>query len=421
MTDSMKKPAADDQPMAPGTPPDAERGRDASPISDGAKAVHADAVEEVSLRQISTAGGNGLDFTSDTGASRSTWIAAIITLLIVGWMGSGLVLPSEEEAEVEAPSAPLPVAVSVLQSTAQPVTLFFNAEGQALPDRDTMIRAEASGEIAEVFVTMGDFVQEGTEIARIRSERAEAELVRAVQEVNRTSRDLENAETLLERGVATVDRVQEARSAFTQADTTLTAAEEALSDLVIVAPFGGRIEGLDLNAGEYVQAGAEIARLVDNSPLTVSFQVPQQALSRLESGQSANVFFITGEEREATVTFVGTSAAQSTRTFLAEVSLPNADGAIAAGISAEITIPTNEIVAHFLSPSIVSLSPEGQLGIKTVDEDDVVRFYPIEVVRPEIDGIWVTGLPDTIDVITVGQGYVNDGETVRPQIDGEAS
>jgi len=36
-------------------------------------------------------------------------------------------------------------------------------------------------------------------------------------------------------------------------------------------------------------------------------------------------------------------------------------------------------------------------------------------VRAEIDGIWVIGLPDTVRVITVGQGYVNHGDTVRPQ------
>lgn len=62
----------------------------------------------------------------------------------------------------------------------------------------------------------------------------------------------------------------------------------------------------------------------------------------------------------------------------------------------------------------MSLSPEGQLGIKTVDDDNIVHFFPIEIIRPEIDGIWVTGLPDEVDLITVGQGFVNEGETVAP-------
>ena len=157
-----------------------------------------------------------------------------------------------------------------------------------------------------------------------------------------------------------------------------------------------------------------MGRLVDITPLTVAIQVPQQSLTRLAVGQSATVRFITGEEREGTVTFVGTSAASETRTFLAEIEVANDDGAIPAGISAEVIIPTGEALAHFLSPSIVSLNTEGTLGVKTVNAENVVEFFSIQVVRAKIDGIWITGLPDTVDVITVGQGYVNEDETVAP-------
>jgi multidrug efflux system membrane fusion protein len=52
--------------------------------------------------------------------------------------------------------------------------------------------------------------------------------------------------------------------------------------------------------------------------------------------------------------------------------------------------------------------------VKTVNSDDVVAFYPIEVVKAQISGIWVTGLPEKVNVITVGQGFVNVGETVAP-------
>jgi multidrug efflux system membrane fusion protein len=52
--------------------------------------------------------------------------------------------------------------------------------------------------------------------------------------------------------------------------------------------------------------------------------------------------------------------------------------------------------------------------VKTVNAENVVAFFPIQIVRAQIDGIWVVGLPDTVDVITVGQGYVNENETVAP-------
>lgn len=190
--------------------------------------------------------------------------------------------------------------------------------------------------------------------------------------------------------------------------------EQAAKELTITAPFAGRIETLDLDQGEFVSTGAEVGRLVDITPLTVAIQVPQQSLTRLAVGQPATVRFITGEERTGTVTFVGTSAASETRTFLAEIEVPNDDGAIPAGISAEVIIPTGEATAHFLSPSIVSLDTQGTLGIKTVDAEAKVTFFPIQIVKAQIDGIWVTGLPEAVDVITVGQGFVNAGEIVAP-------
>jgi multidrug efflux system membrane fusion protein len=361
---------------------------------------------------------SSIDVSSDRGASRSTWIASAITLAIVLWMGSGLVLPSSEMPAPVATSGPAPVAVAVERSEAAPVTLIFRANGQALPERDTVLRAQAAGDVAEVFVAMGDTVDRGEVIARLRSDAAEADLAQARQALTAAQRDLENAETLLERGVATVDRVQQARTAFTQAQARLAAAEDAVSNNVVTAPFAGRVERLGIDPGEYVQAGAEIGRIVDITPLTVAFEVPQQALRRLSSGQRATVHFITGETAEGRVTFVGSAAAAATRTFPAEITIPNPDGAIAAGISADIRIPTGEVMAHFVAPSVISLDPDGRLGVKTVSDEDTVVFNEIEIVRAEIDGVWVTGLPGEVHLITVGQGFVSAGEPVRPQMQG---
>jgi multidrug efflux system membrane fusion protein len=355
-----------------------------------------------------------LTFTSDKGASRSAWIAGFIVLAIIGWMGSGFIFPAQEPETIATREAPEPVAVAITTSAAQTVTQFYQAEGQALPDRDTMLRAELSGDIAEVMVSKGEDVAAGAVIARFDPTNNQADASRAAEELARAQREFDNAQQLLERGIATADRVAQARAALASAQAEVTQTAQAAKALTITAPFAGRIETLDLDEGEFISAGADVGRLVDITPLTVAIQVPQQSLTRLAVGQSATVRFITGEERTGTVTFVGTSAAAETRTFLAEVEVDNDDGAIPAGISAEVIIPTGEATAHFLSPSIVSLDTDGTLGVKTVNADNVVVFFPIEVVKAQIDGIWVTGLPETADVITVGQGYVNADEVVAP-------
>ena len=375
--------------------------------------------------QLNTEEPKVLEFAADHGSSRSVWGAALLTAALVAWMGSGFIFPSTEN-EVPAPKGEvLPVAVAVTVSTAKPVTQFFQSEGQALPDKDTPIRAESSGQIAEVLVAKGADVSAGAVIAKFETEERRADLARARAELERAQRDYENAASLQERGVVTTDRLEQSEVALAAARAQFTTAEGNLRNTDIVAPFPGRIETLDLNPGEYIQMGSSVGRIVDNTPLTIAIQVPQQSLRQLQNGQPARVLFITGEQRAGTVTFVGTSAARETRTFLVEIDVPNEEGVIPAGISAEIQIPVGQVDAHFVSPSTVSLNEVGALGVKAVDEDDIVRFFPIEVVRAQIEGIWVTGLPETARIITVGQGFVSDGEPVRPQVvedaEGEAA
>ena len=245
---------------------------------------------------------------------------------------------------------------------------------------------------------------------------------RAEEALSTARRELENAESLLGRGVATVDRVTQARSDLAAAEADLAAARDGRDALDVTAPFAGRLEAFDLDRGEVAQAGVPVGEVVDVSPLTVEIQVPQQAIARLREGQEAEVAFVTGAEAAGTVAFVGSSADPETRTFLVEIEVPNESGAIPAGISANVRIPTGTAQAHFAAPSLVSLDPEGRLGIKLVQEG-VVAFAPVEIVRADASGLWVTGLPARARVITVGQGFVRDGErvTVRPEAGGDAA
>jgi multidrug efflux system membrane fusion protein len=360
-----------------------------------------------------------LRFETDRGAGRATWIAAAIAVGVIGWMGSGFLLPSgPAEAPPEA-RTPEPASVSVRTQQAEPVVLRLRAEGQALPDRDTPLRAEATGDVAEVLVAKGDDVAAGQPLVRLNTRRTEADLRRAEQDLATAAREFDNAESLLERGVATADRLSQARAALVAAEAGVVAARDALDASVIVAPFAGRIEELALNEGELAQTGTEIGRIVDLDPLTVAVRVPQQSVAPLRPGRTAEVAFITGERAEGTIAFVGTSADPETRTFLIEIEVPNPDGAIPAGVSASVTVPTGEALAQFVSPSVIALDEEGRIGVKTV-EDGRVAFVPVEVVRAETSGVWVTGLPDEVTLITVGQGFVRDGEEVTARPEGEA-
>ncbi len=359
-----------------------------------------------------------LSFESDKGATRSRWVALGLALAIFGWMASGFILPSQPETETKtAPVTPRAISVAVRRSVAEPVEQVFVAEGQALPDRDTAIRAETSGEIGELLVEMGADLAAGEVIARFDLAARQSDLERAEQERARAKREFDNATALLERGVSTVDRVAQARATLAAAQASVTAAQEAIENTEIRAPFAGRLEALNITVGEFVSEGAEVGRIVDNTPLSISIQIPQQSLRDIKVGQSADVAFITGDTGSGVVQFVGTSADPETRTFMARIEIPNADGAIPSGISAQVRIPTGASVAHFVSPAILSLGADGTLGIKTVNDQNAVVFHKVDIVRAQTDGIWVSGMPEEARIIAIGQGFVNDGEVVDPRID----
>ncbi len=345
--------------------------------------------------------------------SRSGWLAAGLALALVAWMGSGYILPSEPEPEPERRTVAerAPVAVEVMVSRAQEVTDYLVSDGQAVPERVTNLRTEAAGSIDTVLVSKGDRVTEGQVLATIEAADRGAQQTAAEAELARVTRDLQSVQSLFDRGYATRQRLDQARATVTSAEAQIAQVARSLSDTNIVAPFAGVLDGWNLQVGEAVAVGREIGTLVDADPLKIEIKVPQQAVGSVKPGQTAKVAFITGEERDGTVIFVSTNANTATRTFTAEVTVENTAG-IPAGISAQVRIPTSETKAHFVSPATLSLGADGTLGIKTAEADDTVGFYPVEVVRAETKGVWVSGLPDEASIITIGQGFVDKGETI---------
>jgi multidrug efflux system membrane fusion protein len=72
-----------------------------------------------------------------------------------------------------------------------------------------------------------------------------------------------------------------------------------------------------------------------------------------------------------------------------------------------------EALAQRISPALLTLDSAGTLGVYIVDDMQIAAFIPVEIEQSETDGIWVSGLPETANVITVGQGYVNPGQKVE--------
>ena len=61
---------------------------------------------------------------------------------------------------------------------------------------------------------------------------------------------------------------------------------------------------------------------------------------------------------------------------------------------------------------MLTLDDAGRVGVRSVDRSGRVRFLAAEVIGDAADGVWLAGLPEQLTLITVGQEFVREGDTV---------
>ncbi|RPG39634.1 MAG: HlyD family efflux transporter periplasmic adaptor subunit [Gammaproteobacteria bacterium TMED236] len=181
----------------------------------------------------------------------------------------------------------------------------------------------------------------------------------------------------------------------------------------VKAPFRGYVEKI-IKPGNYLNRGEICAVIIELDPVTFIAEVPEAEIKTIIKGQIVSIQLVTGEIIKSSLSFVSKSATPSTRSFRVEAEVENPNGLIRDGITATMQINTNKILATKIAPSIMLLSDAGSLGVRVVDNAAVVKFIPIKILEDTQDGIWVSGIQNSSNLIVRGQGYVENGQQVIP-------
>jgi membrane fusion protein, multidrug efflux system len=222
----------------------------------------------------------------------------------------------------------------------------------------------------------------------------------------------ETASTLVARDAAPAVRLRTAEAELEAARAEVESIEVDIENTSLRAPIPGVVNRLISEVGDFVQVGGEVVEIVDNDPLVAVVHVPQHAVGRVRAGGEAHISIIGREAVAGTIRSVAPLADAQTRTFRVEIEVPNSDLALPSGISAEVVIPTETVLAHRVSPAIVSLNDRGEMGVFAVEDDGTVAFHPILFVRAEADGVWITGPPEEVRLIMARPGFVTPGQRV---------
>lgn len=209
-----------------------------------------------------------------------------------------------------------------------------------------------------------------------------------------------------------VVRIGSRQGDFIQKDSVLCSLGIVeLNRTEVKAPFSGYIEKI-VKPGNFLERGQICATIIQLNPITFVAEVPESDINKVNEGQQVVLNLITGETIEGKLTFVSKSASSLTRTFKVEAEIENKNGLIRDGITSEMIIKTSKIKAHKITPSVLMLNDKGILGIKVIRDQEIVKFLPVTILEDSEDGIWVTGIPNQIQLITQGQGFVEDDQKV---------
>ena len=209
-----------------------------------------------------------------------------------------------------------------------------------------------------------------------------------------------------------VVRIGSRQGDFIQKDSVLCSLGIVeLNRTEVKAPFSGYIEKI-VKPGNFLERGQICATIIQLNPITFVAEVPESDINKVSEGQQVVLNLITGETIEGKLTFVSKSASSLTRTFKVEAEIENKNGLIRDGITSEMIIKTSKIKAHKITPSVLMLNDKGILGIKVIRDLEIVKFLPVTILEDSEDGIWVTGILNQIQLITQGQGFVEDDQKV---------
>lgn len=352
------------------------------------------------------------------------WIAALLALSLAIWLITGTQQQARQEApkdhdlsNTRAPHAADTPRVKVRRIQAQQHPMNVTLQGQLKAWQSIELKARLDAPVLSRPIAEGAKVDAGQILLRLAPENRPAELAQAQADLALAQEQLTASERLQQKNLSARTEVLSRRRDLANAQAALAKQQQQMADLTPKAPFSGILNQITVDPGDLLSPGATWGQLVDLSQLKATAQVPQQQVEQLSLHDPVTVTLLNGDALSGHVHFISAQADPETRSFRVEATIPNPEQRPLAGASATLTLATGQVIAHKLSPAFLTLDDLGRLGVQYVTDQHTAGFLPVQIIDTQTDGVWVSGLPEQLDLITLGGGFVHEGQKVSTEIE----
>ncbi len=338
--------------------------------------------------------------------------SAIISFVLIVWLSSGLVSSDDPVARTDnsVQSSGMLVKARYLEQQAYHPHIRIRARTEA--NRRVSLKTEVEGKVIAIPAQEGQPVKQGDVICELALDDRAIRVEQARSAVNQAQLDYDGALRLKSGGYQSKTAIAGAKARLDSARAELLQKELNLKKLKVRAPFDGVLDLVSVDVGDLMDRGSECGVVLELNPLLIRGRVSETEVVKIKPGDAAVATLLTGEQVVGELSLVGFASDDVTRTFPIEVSVDNSDLSLRGGITTELLVTLFPVSAHLMPSSLLSLNDGGLLGVKVLDDAHKVQFIQVNVIGDHPDGVWVTGLPPRVLIVTLGQEYIAVGDTV---------
>lgn len=311
--------------------------------------------------------------------------------------------------------APPPVTVEAVPATPRAMAASYSGSASLEARAEAQVVAKTSGVALQVLVEEGDVVRAGQVLVRIDADRARLNLAQADVQVKKLEANFRRASELVKQQMVSVGDHDQLRFDLQNARAMLRMAQLELSYTNVTAPISGVVASRSIKPGNFVQINTPIIRIVDNSRLEATLNVPERDLTTLRAGLPVRmqVDALAGKTFEGVVDRIAPVVDAGSGTFRVVCAFDPDDGALQPGMFARIRIDYDSRGAALAIPRTALLEDDGEPAVYVVRDGKAVRTA---ITTGYVDGGFIEvrdGLAEGEQVVTAGKVALRDGSAVQ--------
>src|ERR1700716_2915526 len=267
-------------------------------------------------------------------------IVGLLLALLVGGLVGFNAFRSKMIAQFFANNKPPPSAVTVAEAKSEVIPNLLTAVGDLAAVHQVNVTSDVNGRITDIIFAAGSTVKAGSPLLQLFDGPEQGDLASFKAQATMAQLSLDRAKQLAARQFGPQATVDQAQSAFDQANGGIAKIESIISQKLVRAPFDGELGVRHVEVGQFLTAGTQIVSLTDLSELYANFTVTEKDSGNLKVGQTVRVAVdaYPGRPFEGKITAIEPQIATDTRNIRVQATIANPDHILKPGMFTTTTV-----------------------------------------------------------------------------------